>query len=477
MGSEIRHNCGLCIAHTLHDIYSFIKSLQHRGREATGIAAIGNQRIDVIKWAGTVDRFDIEDLHKIFPSDSYDYHSYMAHVRYATSGRKDKILEDAHPHVMGGTVEHRGSHVIIEDCDMAAVHNGQVNLEYLTEVDKSSLQTECDTEALLQLVKIKGEEYILKNILGAYTIAIAYKERNEIVVMRDRTGIKPGVLGWKDGKHCIASEDIAIKENGGKFIEDLEPGHVYYLNANGNYSKKKLVNKVEKRCFFEWNYIASLESVVNGASVTSLRKALGEVLAEEFHPKDADYVTFLPRCPEAAAISYSDKTGIPFIPLFYKMRKERSFLGPTPEEREISIKGNLNLLRRAKRETITELLKNKTVILIDDSTIRGNNSLRARDLLYNEAKVKKAYLVNYTPQIGIIGHDGILRGCMFGVDMPPNDNFIARGRTIEEISEKIGMPTYYISIEGMFRAFEKVGIPKQTLCSYCIGGEHPFRNL
>ena len=104
--SDISHNCGLAVAHTLHDIYSLIKSLQHRGREATGMAAIGEERIDVIKWMGPVDRFDITDLHKIFPSPKY--HTFMAHVRYATRGRKDKILEDAHPHVIGGRSEKKG---------------------------------------------------------------------------------------------------------------------------------------------------------------------------------------------------------------------------------------------------------------------------------------------------------------------------------------------------------------------------------
>ena len=94
MEDAVRHNCGFCVAHTLHDAYSFIRSLQHRGREAAGIAAVGEGRIDVIKWAGGVDRFDITDLHKIFPSPNY--HTYMAHVRYATRGSKEEILDAPH---------------------------------------------------------------------------------------------------------------------------------------------------------------------------------------------------------------------------------------------------------------------------------------------------------------------------------------------------------------------------------------------
>ena len=220
MTREIRHNCGLCVAHTLHDSYSFIRSLQHRGREAAGIAAVGDARIDVIKWQGGVDRFDVTDLHKILPSPNY--HTYMAHVRYATRGRKDQILEDAHPHVVGGEVEFRGNHVLISNCELAAVHNGQVEREFYAAVPSDRVSASCDTEALLHLYRQRGEYDLLSEVPGAYTIAIADTRKRDVIVVRDRSGIKPGVLGWKDGKFGVASEDIAFRKNGGEFIEDLE---------------------------------------------------------------------------------------------------------------------------------------------------------------------------------------------------------------------------------------------------------------
>lgn len=468
MAEEIGHNCGFCVAHTLHDAYSFAESLQHRGREAAGLAAIGEGRIDVLKWRGTVDRFDLVDLHKIFPSPRY--HTYMAHVRYATRGRKDKILEDAHPHTIGGKVENRGNHILITDCAMAGVHNGQVSNEYLSDFDRSLLKTGCDTEALLHLLREKGEEEVMKRIPGSYTIAIADKERREVIVFRDRTGIKPGVLGWKDGKYGVASEDIAFRKNGGEFIEDLDPGSIYYLSPNGDYSKQKVVDPKLAYCFFEWNYLADRDSVLNEISVRSIRESLGEMLAEEFSFDDADLVTFLPRCPELAARSYSNRTKIPFRPVFYKMRADRSFQGSTENERETSVDENLHLIPGTK-----DVLRGKRLITIDDSTVRGNNSRRERYLLYEEARISKAYHVNYTPEIGIVGEDGVPRGCLFGVDMPPDDNFIARGRTREEISSKMRMPVFYLSLDSMLTAYEKLGIRRQHLCTYCIGGKHPFR--
>ena len=388
MLEEINHNCGLCVAHTLHDAYSFIKSLQHRGREAAGIAAISKDRIDVMKWIGKVEDFDLGDFHKIFPNK---YEMFMTHVRYATRGRKDKILEDAHPHVIGGIIKHRGNHVLILDCEMAAVHNGQVEMSYLEGIETELLKTGCDTEALLHFFKNKGENEMLKQIPGAYTIAIAQKHNENIIVLRDRTGIKPGVLGWKDGKYGIASEDIAFRENGGKFIENLNPGSAYYLNFDGTYRKEKVVEPEIKHCFFEWNYLGSADSVINRISVKSLRELFGETAAQEFHP-EADLITFLPRCPEDAARGYANARGMTFASVFYKKESERAFQGSTAMDRKKSIDKNLFLLPHVVDSENNKInLEGKTIILMDDSIVRANNAEKARQLLYEEAKIKKAY--------------------------------------------------------------------------------------
>jgi len=470
MEEIIQSKCGLCIAHTLHDAYSFIKSLQHRGREACGIFAFGKNRIDVIKWQGGVSKVDLIDLHKIFPASLY--HTYGAHVRYATKGREDKILEDAHPHVIGGKIEDRGDHILIRDCQAVAIHNGQVNFS-----KKMNPNSECDTKVLLRYYLKNGEKAIMKNIEGSYTLAIADKSKNEVIVMRDRFAMKPGCLGFKDGKYCMASENIALSEHGAIPLEDLDAGVIYYFEDNGRYRKSPVLTpKKFKHCFFEWNYIANAQSLINGLSVIKLRQELGKVLAEEFNPQDANIISFLPRCPEAAARSYAKELGeeFKFKPLFYKLRGERSFQGTTREDRKSSIKSNLHILPRME-----EAIKGKVIVLIDDSTIRGNNSKHARELL-EKAGAKKVYLLNYTPRIGIIGSDGVPRGCMWGVDMPPEDDFIVRtkdklsNRSIQEISDEIGAQVYFLSVAGMFRAFERCGIKRENLCSFCIGGEHPF---
>ncbi len=465
----IRHNCGLCVAHTLHDAYAFIRTLQHRGRDATGIAAVGDDRIDVIKWEGSVDRVDLVDLHKIFPSPKY--HTYMAHVRYATRGSKDALLSEAHPHVLGGRTEHNENHLLIRDCDMAAVHNGQVDDEYLKGVNRNLMDTGCDTEALLHVFRDKGEFEFLRSIPGAYTIAMAERGRSGVVVLRDRTGIKPGVLGWKDGKYCVTSEDIALRKNGAEFIEDLDCGAAYYFAPDGSYRKQQVVDPEPAHCFFEWNYIADRDTILQGIYVKRLRRALGETLAREYTPTSAHLTTYLPRSPEDAAMGYAKATGIAFQPLFYKLRGERAFQGPTADERKTSIYRNLYVLPHTDKS-----VRGRSVVVIDDSVVRGNNIRREKELL-DEVGAGSVCHLNYTPPIGIRGDDGVPRGCMFGVDMGPTDDFLARDRTPEQINEELGLQIVYISPTGMLNTFERMGMPRGDLCTYCIGGCHPFKQV
>ena len=472
---EVKHNCGICVGRSLHDTYNFIESLQHRGRDATGIAAISDDRIDVLKWIGDVKSFDKGDLQHIFDKD---YHTFMAHVRYATRGEKDpdSLLREAHPIVIGGEQERRNDHLIIRDCDYACVHNGQVDEKYLQMSNGTNLQTETDTEKLLHFYKKNGIGGVLSSVPGAFTIAIADKRSKDIIAARDINGIKPGFLGFKDKKYVLASEDIAFQKNGAVVVEEMIPGTAYYLSPDGNYSSENFENPKNKKCFFEHNYIANVNSSLDGISVRALRKRLGEKLAEEINLPEIDFVSFLPRCPEPAARSFAAETNSEFLPIFYKRKAQRSFQGPNDSERKSSIKGNLHL-----RPGIEKVIRGKNLVVIDDSTIRGTNSSWVRHLLYDIAGVSKAYLLNYTPQIGIVPEDGIPRGCEFGVDMPPeeseNHKFIARGKSLEEISNQIGMPVRYISKEGMVDVFESFGIKNEDLCTYCIGGEHPFENL
>ncbi len=471
MEEAVQSKCGLCVAHSLHDAYSFIKDLQHRGREAFGIAAIGHGNIDVLKLRGVVSDAKLQNLLTIFPADKY--HLYMAHVRYATKGREDKILEDAHPHCIGGNLVDYGNHLHIRNCEAVAVHNGQADLSDILRKDGSDI---CDTKVLLDFYKRRNELELMRRVKGSFLLAIADKDRDEVIVMRDRFGIKPGYMCEKDGKVCIASEDTAIKFNGGEPTgRDLTPGTIYYISPNGRSRKVNVLNPRRKNCFFEWNYIANVASIIEGIPVLRVRSELGRSLAKEFAPKDLEILTYLPECPRVAAEAYAEELGIKMEDIFYKLKGERAFQGTTKKDRKDSIRKNLYVYPDK-----VSVLKGKTVGVIDDSTIRGNNSAHAKELLQSFG-AEKIYFMNYTPKIGVIGNDGLARGCLFGVDMPPEDDFVVRtedgrrNRTDAEINNSLGMDVYFLSRAGMFSAFERAGIKRTNLCSYCIGGNHPFK--
>jgi glutamine phosphoribosylpyrophosphate amidotransferase len=234
--------------------------------------------------------------------------------------------------------------------------------------------------------------------------------------------------------------------------------------------------------------------------VRRTREVLSEKLADFFTPDDADYVTFLPDSPDIAARKYVEKTGIPLLEAMYKKKGERSFQGTTTDDRVFSINQNLHIYPHA-----LERLENAIIVNIDDSNVRGTNLIRALTL-YAKVGVRKVYHLTYSPPIGIIGEDGEKRGCLFGIDMPPNDSFIVRekiGDTVnpgevvqernrkpEEINEyvtnevrrlsgneKFEAVIVYLPVEEMLRGYESLGWSRTKLCTHCIGGKHPFTNL
>ncbi|MBN2101913.1 MAG: hypothetical protein JW716_03515 [Candidatus Aenigmarchaeota archaeon] len=481
MSEFIGHNCGIAITYTLHDAHNFLYSLQHRGRDAAGIAAVGDT-IDILKWQGSVKRFDLAELHKHFPDGRYQY--FIAHNRYATRGRKDRVLQDAHPHHIGGKVTDYGTYIIVRGAKKAIVHNGQIETESLN-IDKSRLMSGSDSEALLHYYDkhgTHGEERVLQDIPGSYSAIIADTSREGAIVIRDRYGIRPAALGWKDNKFVAASEDIAIRKNGGSFREDIKPGSVYYLYPDGKYDFEQIIKSPYLAlCKFEQLYLADPESVIDGIPVIVVQQQMGTMLARE-SPKDADIVSFAPRRSEAAARAYANELGLPFVHLLTKESALRSFQGPYQKEREEAIQRNLHLLNPPyfeRRGDIRREFKGAITDIVDDSIIRGTVGSTIAALVKPLDIIPR--LRSYTPYIGRIRKDGVKTGCYDGVDMPPEETadhkFVARGRNSRGISKAIGMDTRALSVRGMKSAFRKAGMDPNNLCTFCIGGRHPYRKF
>lgn len=473
---EVKHNCYVVVSHTLHDAYAMSCALEHRGKDSTGVFAVGPEGIDVLKWKGSAKDFGNKALQKIFPSEKY--HTFGMHGRYRSKGSRELSLDEGHPHVIGGIRQDLGSHIYIKGCKKALIHNGQFEESYFSRLDRSAVKTGSDSEAALHFYEQFGIEALIRTIPDGYTLAIADVDSNGVIIGRGRCGLKPGVMGTKDGFDCFASESVALREIRATLRGDIFPGAIYHLRPNGKMSvPNRIVLPVPRHCFFEYQYIAHPLSSLDRLNVTMIRQDLGEKLAEEFHPTDADLVTYNPESPKDAAIAYADKVGLPVLECFYKVNSDRSFQAPTQEARKDSINTNLHIL-----PDVIPQIRGKVVIDIDDSFVRGTVARRSRHLLYNVAGVSKAYLLSYTPKIGIMGSDGLPRGCDFGgVDMPSiedeQNKFMARGRTDAEINEFAGAEVYFMSVKGLADVYKNRGMPFQDLCTFCIGGAHPFKDL
>jgi len=449
----VESKCGIVVTHTLHDAYAALDALQHRGKDAVGVATKGRHGIDILRWQGLVKDFSLADAGEILKGDLF-----IGHLRYSTSkGKTDSdLFLGAHPRFLGGKRDNRDSHDIIRGASKVIVHNGNLpGVSY--EGD------EIDTDVMLKFYAEYGIEETIKKFPAAYASAILDIQKDEALVFRDRYGIRPLWIGEKDGKLVAASEDVAIWKIGGKPIREVKPGEVIYIPQNGvDITKKQVIKPNPKLCFFEFNYLQSQSSTLDGRNILDVRYNLGVETASEFKP-EVDFVTYIPHTPESMARGYGDAIGMPFVKVFYKREMKRSFLSPTKEQRAESTKNNLFVLDNID-------LKGKRIVVCDDSVVRLNNAPDAAKKL-REKGVKYMALVVGTPMIGPI-INGEKRGCLWGVDMPPDDDFaIRRYKSPEEMIEASGFDDiYFISKEAMERA-HKVSFGK--MCTYCIGGPNP----
>ncbi len=477
MTEIIRENCGIVLSYSLADAYNEIKLLQHRGQEAAGIEGFNGNGIDSVKWAGSVDAFSLDNLDKLLPGR--DYKIYAAHVRYATKGRKDRLLQDAHPHTIGGDRIDRGNHIITRRAKKSIIHNGQIDPHFLKKVNKSLLKSDCDSEALLHKYDSDGIKDIIRTIPGTYSAIIFDSEKGEALAFRDSHEIRPLCMGIKDGKYIFASETRPLERHGGRYLRDVYGGEVIYLDFDGKISKSVQYAAADPRhCFFELTYLHHYDSHVGGKRISETRRNLGIAAAKEFHPSGIQIISYVPKAPEYAAMGYAEAYakiyGLNFDNIFrhvyYKMSDTRTFIQSYQDQREEHIGKNLFVFDNIE-------VKDKVVLVIDDSIIRGTESRRAVELL-REKGPAAIYFVSYTPPVGIISGK-INYGCEQGVDMPPNPEvllesytyIIRKGGSIDGVRAEIGADKlYYLSRKGMLSA---LGMDKSA-CHRCIGGPRVY---
>ena len=424
--------------------YYGLYALQHRGQESAGIAVADGKKIDVHKGQGLItDAFKQEDLAKLKGYIS------VGHVRYSTAGGKG--IENAQPIVTKSKI---GS--------IAMAHNGNlVNDDVIKELLEDAGQifhTSTDSEVIACLIARSAKKGLAKAVVDAMSairgsFALTIMSQDKLIGARDPHGIRPLSLGKINEGYVLTSESCALDAIGAELIRDIEPGEIVIIDEDGIKSYKYSENTRCETCAFEYIYFARPDSRIDGLEVHTSRVRAGEQLYKE-HKIKADLVIAVPDSGIPAAIGYAKASGIPYDTGFIKNRYVgRTFISPSQEIRERAVAVKLNPLKVN--------LEGKSVVLIDDSIVRGTTSKHLVESL-RRCGVKE---VNF-----LIASPGVKYPCYFGIDTPYRSELIAANNTVEEIRDIIGADYLgYLSEDGVRTSCKG----KKGLCMGCFNGVYP----
>ena len=445
-----KHYCGVFgifgHANAAELTYYGLYALQHRGQESAGIVAYDGKQFRIHKGMGLVPQiFDGEVLHGLVGNVA------VGHTRYSTTGSSH--LRNAQP--------------LTVDCgrgQIAIAHNGNLtNAAFLRdelEAKGSIFQTTVDSEIILHLLAQptdNGDESSLaramRRIEGAYSLVIMTE--NELIGVRDPHGFRPLSLGKLGDAWVLASETCAFDLIQAKFVRDIEPGEMVIINKDGVRSIQAFPEQKRRAfCIFEYVYFARPDSSIGGHNVYKVRVEMGRQLALEY-PIPADIVVPVPDSGNCAALGYSQQSGIPFEMAFVRNHYVgRSFLQPSQLIRDFNVRVKLNL--------VTDLVKGKRVIIVDDSIVRGT-TCKTRVNNLKEAGAKEVHvLVSCPPH---------MNPCVYGIDFPDRNKLMAANYSIDEIRRYLNADTLgYLSQDGLVKA---TGSPKSSFCMACYDGDYP----
>ncbi len=432
-------------------VYYGLYALQHRGQDSVGIVVNDDGLFSVKKALGHVgDAFSAKELDSLGKGNIA-----VGHVRYATTGA------DSQRNIQPIVVNHiKGP--------LALSHNGNLTnsseLRESLEMNGAIFHTSTDSEVIAYVIVRERlchgsiEEAIsaaMDRIKGAYSLVIS--SPSKLIAVRDPNGFRPLCYGrCEDGSYVFASESCALDAVRAKFVRDLLPGEIAIVDSNGIRFDVSHCNKVNKTlCVFEYIYFARSDSVIDGASVSLARQQAGRFLALE-HPADADIVIGVPDSGLEAALGYSVQSGIPFGIGFTKNKYiGRTFIAPEQSSRQNSVNIKLN--------PVKDVVKDKRIILVDDSIVRGTTSRHIVDLL-REAGAREIHLRISSPLF--------VAPCYYGTDIDDADQLIANKHSVEEIAKIIGVDSLaYLSIENVCQL---TGCDT-GFCTACFGGAYPVK--
>ena len=424
-----------------------IYALQHRGQESAGIAASDGRMIRAHTEMGLVGQaFQEYDLSRLPGYIS------VGHTRYSTTGSSN--ISNAQPIISKGT-----------SVEIALGHNGNViNAVELREELYDwglSFESSADSEIIAHLISNAPADnwadrasYTMRRLQGAYSLVMMTKD--QLVGMRDPLGVRPLCVGKLGSGWVIASETCALDHIGADYVREVAPGEAVVIDDEGLHSVyKRQLDAQLGNCIFEQIYFARPDSLLDNNLVYSSRMAMGAELAKE-HPVDADVVIGVPDSATAAAVGYSQESGIPFSEGLVKNRYVgRTFILPDQRLRELGVRRKLNYL--------PQILEGKKVVVVDDSIVRGTTTPHVVKLLKKGGAKEIHFRICAPP---------IISPCHFGVDMATKDELVAAKMSIDEICNFIGADSLgYLSHQGLLRT---VGGQKSQYCMGCFTGTYPI---
>jgi len=443
--------CGIFGVRNQPDAVSLTKlglySLQHRGQESAGVVAVqenGNAR--GVRSMGLVSDMANTQL------DALHGDLAIGHTRYSTTGSSS--IENAQP-VLAAS---RGGHI-------ALAHNGnltnagelRVELEELGSIFASSMDSEVIVHRLARSNAQRPEERLadaLRGVEGAYSLVAILG--NTLLAARDPRGWRPLSLGTLGDGYVFASETCALDIVGATHLRDVEPGEIVIIDNDGLRSMKLPERLDLKRCVFEYVYFARPDSrIFDGGSVDHARRELGRQLGRECPAPTADLVFGVPDSANAAALGFAEETGLPLeFALIRNHYVGRTFIQPSQAGRVQKVKVKYNPVR--------EVLEGKSVVMVDDSIVRGTTT-RGLVALVRQAGAREVHMRISSPPV--------TGPCYYGIDTPSREELIGANMTIKEIAEHIGVESLgYLSRDGMLKSVP--GGP-HGFCHACFSGDYP----
>jgi amidophosphoribosyltransferase len=430
--------------------YLGLYAQQHRGQEACGIVVNNKGILTMHKDMGLVSDVFGEQVLRTLKGNMA-----VGHVRYSTTG--SSVLKNAQPLL----IEYAKGSICI-------AHNGNLvnslQLRQYLEKTGSIFQTTTDSEIIIHLMaRAKSRDltqsliYALKRVRGAYSLVMM--DNKSLIGIRDPYGYRPLVLGKFGKSFCLASETCAFDLLGARLVREIEPGEIVIITENSLRSVKpiQLQSKKHAYCTFEHVYFSRPDSIVFGETVHTVRRKLGERLAIE-HPVDADFVVPVPDSGFSAALGYSRESGIPLeMGIIRNHYVGRTFIQPAQDSRDLGVRVKFNLLR--------DVLKGKSIVIVDDSIVRGTTSkIRVRNL--RKAGVREVHL-----RISCPAHRF---PCFYGIDFHRSSELIAnRYESLDAIRKYLEVDSLgYLSLEGMLGCLKN---PSADYCTACWTGKYAIK--